>query len=53
MLNIAESVPPISGTQSSFNIRELIDTDRVPSIPGIPGIDSGSGTGSVMFNIAE
>jgi hypothetical protein len=42
MFNIAElvpppeSVPPIPGTQSSFNITELIDTDRVPPIPRIP-----------------
>jgi hypothetical protein len=45
MLNIAEpiplleSVPPISETQSSSNIRDLIDTDRVLPISGIPGIE--------------
>jgi hypothetical protein len=38
MLNMAESVSPIPETRSSFNIRELLNTDRVPPLSGIPGI---------------
>jgi hypothetical protein len=42
MLNIAEpvpppeSVPPIPETRSLINIGDLLDTDPVPPIPGIP-----------------
>jgi hypothetical protein len=44
MLYIAESVPlpestpPMPRPRSSFNISDLIQTDGVPTIPGIPGI---------------
>jgi hypothetical protein len=47
MLNIAEpvpppeSVPPIPRNRSSLYIRDLLGTDRVPPILGIPGIEFG------------
>ncbi len=30
---------PMPGTRSSFNIRDLLDVDRVPPIPGSPRIE--------------